>query len=158
LAAQAAVRTEATRQGRDLTFATTVELRAPTEQRVFTLRLRDWPGEVSLEVPAGVKRGKESYRRVGGRREWSWAVTLPAGEAKPVRLVVRGKARPARDGEGMALPDVWVAGVAGEQVVANGRLTKIDEDKLYAEIPVAVARFGKHLKFEEMVQLRWPVS
>src|SRR5215468_2856200 len=48
--------------------------------------------------------------------------------------------------------------VAGEQVVANGGLTKIDEDRLYAEIPVAVARFGKHLKFEQMVQLRWPVS
>jgi hypothetical protein len=48
--------------------------------------------------------------------------------------------------------------VAGEQVVADGRLTKIDEAKLYAEIPAAVARFGKHLKFEKMVQLRWPVS
>jgi 5-methylthioadenosine/S-adenosylhomocysteine deaminase len=48
--------------------------------------------------------------------------------------------------------------VAGEQVVADGRLTKIDENKLYEEIPVAVARFGKHLKFDQMVQLRWPVS
>ena len=56
---------------------------------------------------------------------------------------------------GDSVRDVFVA---GEQVVANGRLTKIDEDKLYAEIPVAVARFGKHLKFEQMVQLRWPVS
>jgi 5-methylthioadenosine/S-adenosylhomocysteine deaminase len=48
--------------------------------------------------------------------------------------------------------------VAGEHVVAGGRLTRIDEEKLYAEIPVAVARFGKHLKFDQMVQLRWPVS
>jgi 5-methylthioadenosine/S-adenosylhomocysteine deaminase len=48
--------------------------------------------------------------------------------------------------------------VAGEHVVADGRLTRIDEAKLYAEVPVAVARFGKHLKFEQMVQLRWPVS
>jgi 5-methylthioadenosine/S-adenosylhomocysteine deaminase len=48
--------------------------------------------------------------------------------------------------------------VAGEHLVAGGRLTKVDEDKLYAEIPVAVARFGKHLKLDQMVQLRWPVS
>jgi len=48
--------------------------------------------------------------------------------------------------------------VAGEQRVANGRLTRIDEDKLYAEIPTAVARFGKQLKLDQMVQLRWPVS
>src|SRR6266851_1179088 len=56
---------------------------------------------------------------------------------------------------GDSVRDVFVA---GEQVVAGGRLTKVDEAKLYAEIPVAVARFGKHLKFEDMVQLRWPVS
>ena len=47
--------------------------------------------------------------------------------------------------------------VAGEQVVAGGRMTRIDEAKLYEDIPVAVARFGKHLKFDQMVQLRWPV-
>ena len=41
---------------------------------------------------------------------------------------------------------------------SGGRLTRIDEDKLYAEIPVAVARFGKHLQLDRMVQLRWPVS
>jgi 5-methylthioadenosine/S-adenosylhomocysteine deaminase len=56
---------------------------------------------------------------------------------------------------GDSVRDVFVA---GEQVVAGGRLTKVDETKLYAEIPVAVARFGKHLKLEQMVQLRWPVS
>ena len=48
--------------------------------------------------------------------------------------------------------------VAGEQVVAGGRLTKIDETALYPEVPVAVARFGKRLKLDQMVQLRWPVS
>jgi hypothetical protein len=37
-------------------------------------------------------------------------------------------------------------------------MTKIDEAKLYEEIPVAVSRFGKQLKFDRMVQLRWPVS
>jgi 5-methylthioadenosine/S-adenosylhomocysteine deaminase len=56
---------------------------------------------------------------------------------------------------GDSVRDVFVA---GEHVVAAGRLTRIDEAKLYAEIPIAVARFGKHLKFEDMVQLRWPVS
>jgi hypothetical protein len=48
--------------------------------------------------------------------------------------------------------------VMGEQVVAGGHLTKIDEAKLFAEVPVAVGRFGKRLKFENMVQLKWPVT
>jgi 5-methylthioadenosine/S-adenosylhomocysteine deaminase len=56
---------------------------------------------------------------------------------------------------GDSVRDVFVA---GEQVVAGGRLTKVEESKLYAEIPTAVARFGKHLKLDQMVQLRWPVS
>jgi 5-methylthioadenosine/S-adenosylhomocysteine deaminase len=56
---------------------------------------------------------------------------------------------------GDSVRDVFVA---GEHVVANGRLTKVDEQKLYDEIPAAVSRFGKHLKLDKMVQLRWPVS
>ncbi len=56
---------------------------------------------------------------------------------------------------GDSVRDVFIA---GEQVVASGRLTKVDENKVYAQIPVAVARFGKHLKLDRMVQLRWPVS
>jgi 5-methylthioadenosine/S-adenosylhomocysteine deaminase len=56
---------------------------------------------------------------------------------------------------GDSVRDVFVA---GEQVVTGGRLTRIDEAKLYDEIPLVVARFGKHLKLEQMVQLRWPVS
>ncbi len=56
---------------------------------------------------------------------------------------------------GDSVRDVFVA---GEQVVDNHCLTKVDEVKLYEDIPLAVARFGKHLKFENMVQLRWPVS
>jgi len=43
-------------------------------------------------------------------------------------------------------------------VVAGGTLTRIDESRLYEEIPVAVMRFSKHLKIERMVQLKWPVS
>ena len=56
---------------------------------------------------------------------------------------------------GDSVRDVFVA---GEHVVADGRMTKIDESKLYDEIPVAVTRFSKHLKVDQMVQLRWPVS
>jgi 5-methylthioadenosine/S-adenosylhomocysteine deaminase len=48
--------------------------------------------------------------------------------------------------------------VAGEQVVRDGRLTRIDERQLYQEIPKAVSRFTKRLKMNEMVQLRWPVT
>jgi hypothetical protein len=42
--------------------------------------------------------------------------------------------------------------------VASGRLTRIDESKLYDDVPAAVARFGKQLRLDRMVQLRWPVS
>lgn len=56
---------------------------------------------------------------------------------------------------GDSVRDVFVA---GEQVVAGSRLTKVDESKLYQDVPLAVSRFSKHLDFEKMVQLRWPVS
>ena len=56
---------------------------------------------------------------------------------------------------GDSVRDVFVA---GEQVVAAGKLTRIDEAALYAEVPKAVERFGRHLDLREMVQLRWPVS
>jgi 5-methylthioadenosine/S-adenosylhomocysteine deaminase len=56
---------------------------------------------------------------------------------------------------GDSVRDVFVA---GEQVVSGGRLVKIDEATIYSEIPTAVARFGKHLKLDQMVELRWPVS
>jgi 5-methylthioadenosine/S-adenosylhomocysteine deaminase len=56
---------------------------------------------------------------------------------------------------GDSVRDVFVA---GEHVVAKGRLTKIDEARLYREIPLTVARFGKRLKLDAMVQLRWPVA
>ena len=56
---------------------------------------------------------------------------------------------------GDSVRDVFVM---GDQVVTDGRLTRIDEAKLFAEIPVAVGRFKKHLKFDQMVQLKWPVE
>ncbi len=42
--------------------------------------------------------------------------------------------------------------------MSGGRLTRIDEAKLLAELPLAVARFQKHLKFDQMVQLKWPLE
>ena len=56
---------------------------------------------------------------------------------------------------GDSVRDVFVM---GEQVVAGGRLTKIDESKVYEDVPVAVSRFGKKLKLDQMVQLKWPVT
>jgi len=58
-------------------------------------------------------------------------------------------------GTGDSVRDVFVA---GEHVVNDGALTKIDESKLYDDIPVAVMRFSKHLKIDQMVQLKWPVE
>lgn len=48
--------------------------------------------------------------------------------------------------------------VAGEHVVRDGRLTRIDESELYRQIPQAVERFSKRLRMKEIVQLRWPVT
>jgi 5-methylthioadenosine/S-adenosylhomocysteine deaminase len=56
---------------------------------------------------------------------------------------------------GDSVRDVFVM---GEQVVAGGHMTRIDEAKLFAEVPIAVGRFKKHLKFDQMVQLKWPVE
>lgn len=47
--------------------------------------------------------------------------------------------------------------VAGEQVVRDGRLTRINEDDLYREIPKAVARFSKRLPMNKIVKLKWQV-
>jgi cytosine/adenosine deaminase-related metal-dependent hydrolase len=56
---------------------------------------------------------------------------------------------------GDSVRDVFVM---GEQVVAGGRLTRLDETRLRADVPAAVARLRRHLKFENMVQLKWPVE
>jgi 5-methylthioadenosine/S-adenosylhomocysteine deaminase len=48
--------------------------------------------------------------------------------------------------------------VAGEQVVKDGRLTRIDERELYQQIPRTVARFSQRLRMSEIVQRRWPVT
>jgi 5-methylthioadenosine/S-adenosylhomocysteine deaminase len=56
---------------------------------------------------------------------------------------------------GDSVRDVFVA---GEQVVKDGRLTRIDEETIYREIPRAVARFSGRLNMSKIVTLRWPVS
>ena len=56
---------------------------------------------------------------------------------------------------GDSVRDVFVA---GEQVVTRGRLTRIDESRLYEAIPQALSRFGKELALDKLVKLRWPVS
>ncbi len=56
---------------------------------------------------------------------------------------------------GDSVRDVFVA---GEQVVRDGRLTRIDEAEIYREIPRAVARFSGRLDMSRIVTLRWPVS
>ena len=56
---------------------------------------------------------------------------------------------------GDSVRDVFVA---GEQVVQSGKLTRIDEEVVYREIPRAVARFGSRLDMKKMNTLRWPVS
>ena len=56
---------------------------------------------------------------------------------------------------GDSVRDVFVM---GEQVVAGGHVTKVDEAKLFAEVPIAVGRFKKYLKCDQMVQLKWPVE
>jgi 5-methylthioadenosine/S-adenosylhomocysteine deaminase len=55
---------------------------------------------------------------------------------------------------GDSVRDVFVA---GEHVVRSGHATRFDEATLYRDIPRAVERFGRRLKLNEMVQLRWPV-
>jgi 5-methylthioadenosine/S-adenosylhomocysteine deaminase len=56
---------------------------------------------------------------------------------------------------GDSVRDVFVM---GEQVVAGGRLTKVDQDRVLADVPPAIGRLGKRLKFERMITLKWPVT
>lgn len=56
---------------------------------------------------------------------------------------------------GDSVRDVFIA---GEQVVRDGLLTRIDEQAVFREIPRAVARFSQRLDMKKIVTLRWPVS
>jgi 5-methylthioadenosine/S-adenosylhomocysteine deaminase len=48
--------------------------------------------------------------------------------------------------------------VAGEQVVREGRLTRIDQDELLQEVGKSAARIAARLDMKKMVKLRWPVE
>jgi len=48
--------------------------------------------------------------------------------------------------------------VDGEQVVRDGRLTRVDEDALYREVARAAERVTGRLDLSRMMKLRWPVE
>ncbi|HEX2826932.1 MAG TPA: amidohydrolase family protein [Burkholderiales bacterium] len=48
--------------------------------------------------------------------------------------------------------------VGGEQVVRDGRLTRVDEAALYEEVVKAARRLGGKLDMKTMVKLRWPME
>jgi 5-methylthioadenosine/S-adenosylhomocysteine deaminase len=56
---------------------------------------------------------------------------------------------------GNSVRDVYVA---GEPVVADGHLTRIDESEVLAQVADAMRRFGRKLDLEQLVKLKWPVS
>ncbi|MND04992.1 hypothetical protein D3C83_255350 [compost metagenome] len=47
--------------------------------------------------------------------------------------------------------------VAGEQVVRDGRLTRIDEQAVMREVAKAGARITSRLDMKKVNKLRWPV-
>jgi cytosine/adenosine deaminase-related metal-dependent hydrolase len=47
--------------------------------------------------------------------------------------------------------------VAGEQVVRDGHLTRLDEAALLREVALAAGRVSSRLDMRQMVKLRWPV-
>jgi len=55
---------------------------------------------------------------------------------------------------GNSVADVFVA---GERVVADGRLTKVDETEILAEVRAAMRRAGERLNVDKLVKRRWPV-
>jgi len=48
--------------------------------------------------------------------------------------------------------------VAGEQVVRDGRLTKIDQDAVMREVQTTAERIAGRLNMKKLVKLRWPVE
>jgi len=55
---------------------------------------------------------------------------------------------------GNSVCDVFVA---GERVVAGGRLTKLDEADVLALVADSMRRFGSELDLGRLVKLRWPI-
>ncbi|MBI3916901.1 MAG: amidohydrolase family protein [Betaproteobacteria bacterium] len=48
--------------------------------------------------------------------------------------------------------------IAGEQVVRDGRLTRVDQDALLREVEASAARITARLDMKKMLKLRWPVE
>ncbi len=48
--------------------------------------------------------------------------------------------------------------IAGEQMVRDGSLTRIDQDQLMAEVRKTAARIAGRLNMKKIVKLRWPVE
>ena len=48
--------------------------------------------------------------------------------------------------------------VAGEQVVRDGRLTRVDEAALMREVQAAGRRITSRLDMKKVMKLRWPVE
>ncbi len=48
--------------------------------------------------------------------------------------------------------------VGGEQVVRDGRLTRIDQDALLREVEQSAMRIAGRLDMKKMLKLRWPVE
>jgi 5-methylthioadenosine/S-adenosylhomocysteine deaminase len=48
--------------------------------------------------------------------------------------------------------------IAGEQVVRDGRSTRVDEDALMREVAAAAGRIAERLDLAKMIKLRWPVE
>lgn len=48
--------------------------------------------------------------------------------------------------------------VAGDQVVRDGRLTKIDQDQVMREVRATAARIAARLDMKKIVKLQWPVE
>jgi 5-methylthioadenosine/S-adenosylhomocysteine deaminase len=55
---------------------------------------------------------------------------------------------------GNSVADVFVA---GEQVVRDGHLTKVDEAKILHEVAESMQRIGRKLDVPKLMKLRWPV-
>jgi len=121
------------------------------------LNPRVMPPETALEMATvnGAKAALMS-ERIGSLEVGKEADIVLFDTARPEwQPLINPVANLVYSATGDSVRDVFVA---GEQVVASGRLTKTDEHKLYDQIPPTVARFGKQLKLDKMVQLRWPVS
>ena len=121
------------------------------------LNPRVMPPETALEM-ATVNGAKAALMgdRIGSLEVGKEADIVLFDTARPEwQPLINPVANLVYSATGDSVRDVFVA---GEQVVAAGRLTKTDESKLYEQIPQTVARFGKQLKLDKMVQLRWPVS